>query len=75
MKFYRPLRWTDAQIIEEHQFAAELIAQEIPLAAPLIIDGQSLHQYQGYRFALFASLGGRAFDHESFDQLEQVGRF
>jgi len=44
-KFYRPGRWSDAQILEEHAFAAELAAQEIPLAAPwpLEVDGGSLH--------------------------------
>jgi len=43
-KFYRPARWSDAQILEEHGFATELAAQEIPVAAPwlLAIDRESL---------------------------------
>ena len=36
-KFYRPERWSDAQILEEHAFSAELAAEEIPIAAPLIL--------------------------------------
>ncbi|MGF1701855.1 serine/threonine protein kinase [Photobacterium makurazakiensis] len=74
-KFYRPQRWTDAQIAEEHQFTLELAEQEIPVAAPIIIDGQTLHHYNGHRFALFPSLGGRQFEVDNFDQLEWVGRF
>ena len=44
-KFYRPGRWSDAQILEEHTFAAELAADEVPLAAPwpLAPDARSLH--------------------------------
>ena len=44
-KFYRPARWTDAQILEEHGFARELAAAEVPVAAPLTlsVDAQSLH--------------------------------
>src|SRR4029453_13727889 len=41
-KFYRPARWTDAQILEEHAFAAELAAAEIPVVAPLAFDGRTL---------------------------------
>jgi Ser/Thr protein kinase RdoA (MazF antagonist) len=36
-KFYRPERWSDAQILEEHSFSAELAAEEIPVAAPLVL--------------------------------------
>ncbi|MBV7263945.1 serine/threonine protein kinase [Photobacterium sp. WH24] len=74
-KFYRPQRWSDAQIQEEHDFAAELAAQEIPLAAPLVMNGQTLHHYEHHRFALFPSVGGRQFEVDNADQLEQVGRF
>lgn len=75
VKFYRPERWSDAQIQEEHDFSAELAEQEIPIATPEIIDGRSLHHYKGYRFALFPSMGGRAFEVDNLDQLEEVGRF
>jgi Ser/Thr protein kinase RdoA (MazF antagonist) len=43
-KFYRPGRWSDAQILEEHSFANELAASEVPVAAPLslVLDKRSL---------------------------------
>lgn len=75
VKFYRPERWSQAQIQEEHDFTLELIEAEIPVAPPTIINGQTLHQYQGYLFALFASVGGRQFEVDNLEQLEGVGRF
>src|SRR6201747_1936445 len=57
-KFYRPARWTDAAIREEHAFAGELAAQEIPVVAPLLRDGGSLHVHQGVRYAVFLRGGG-----------------
>ena len=75
VKFYRPERWSDQQIQEEHDFSAALTEQEVPIATPVIIDGRSLHEYQGFRFALFPSIGGRAFEVDNLDQLESVGRF
>src|ERR1700678_1188187 len=52
-KFYRPARWSDAAIAEEHAFAAELAAQEIPVVAPLKPAGATLHFHRGFRYALF----------------------
>ena len=75
VKFYRPERWSEAQILEEHDFTLELIDAEIPIAPPLQIAGKTLHYYQGYLFALFASVGGRQFEVDNIDQLEGVGRF
>ena len=75
VKFYRPHRWTDEQIQEEHDYSLELAENEVPVAAPLIIDGKTLHQYKGFRMALFASIGGRAFEVDNLGQLEAVGRF
>ncbi len=75
VKFYRPERWTPEQINEEHQFALELADAEVPLAPPLVINGMSLHHYQGYHFALFDSVGGRQFEVDNEEQLEWVGRF
>ena len=49
VKIYRPQRWSTAQIQEEHQFAFELAAAEIPVVAPLCRDGQSVLPYQGYQ--------------------------
>lgn len=58
-KFYRPQRWSDAAIREEHQFSAELAALDIPVVAPLQRDGSSLFEHAGFRFALFPRRGGR----------------
>lgn len=74
-KFYRPQRWTNEQILEEHQFAKELQSQEIPVVAPLTINDSTLHDIAGYRFALFPSVGGREFEVDNLDQLEWMGRF
>ncbi|WP_417763383.1 serine/threonine protein kinase [Shewanella sp.] len=75
VKFYRPERWSKAQILEEHQFAAELLAEEFPIAAPVVIDGATLHEYQGYLFTLFPSMGGRQFEVDNLEQLFEVGQF
>lgn len=75
VKFYRPHRWTKEQIQEEHDFTLELIEHDIPVAPPIIINGQSLHEYNGYLFALFQSVGGRQFEVDNYEQLEWVGRF
>lgn len=74
-KFYRPQRWSEAQIREEHEFSFELEAHELPLVAPLKIDGESLFSYQGYHFAIFPCRGGRIFEVDNLDQLEWMGRF
>ncbi|GAA5783870.1 serine/threonine protein kinase [Chitiniphilus shinanonensis] len=74
-KFYRPGRWSDAQILEEHTFAAELAEREIPLVAPLSIDGVTLFRHAGFRFALFPRRGGRAPELDDHDTLEWLGRF
>ncbi|WP_218398069.1 serine/threonine protein kinase [Alteromonas lipotrueae] len=75
VKFYRPARWTDAQIIEEHSFAQELADSEIPIVAPLALNGKSLHHHGDYRFTVFPSVGGRQFENDNLDQLEWMGRF
>ncbi|WP_070970257.1 serine/threonine protein kinase [Vibrio sonorensis] len=75
VKFYRPERWSNEQIEEEHAFTQELVEADIPVAPPISIAQQTLHHYQGYRFSLFASVGGRQFEVDNFDQLEGVGRF
>ena len=74
-KFYRPARWTDAQILEEHAFAAELAAGEIPVVASLVLDGRTLHEFEGFRFAVFARRGGRPPELEDPSVLEWIGRF
>jgi Ser/Thr protein kinase RdoA (MazF antagonist) len=74
-KFYRPGRWTDAQIREEHDFALELAAAEIPLVPPLVIDGETLHEYEGFRFALFERRGGHAPELDDRETRLWLGRF
>ncbi|MEA1889904.1 MAG: serine/threonine protein kinase [Pseudomonadota bacterium] len=75
-KFYRPGRWTDQAIIEEHEFTQALAALEIPVIAPDKDDqGTSLHQYGHYRFALYPCRGGRAPELDNPEHLEQLGRF
>lgn len=59
-KFYRPERWTNVQILEEHSFSIEIADAEIPLIPPIKIDGQTLHEHGGFRFALYERRGGHA---------------
>ncbi|XOV79769.1 MAG: serine/threonine protein kinase [Aestuariibacter sp.] len=75
VKFYRPQRWSDAQINEEHQFTLELEEHEVPIAAPILLNNTTLNHYQGYAFAVFPSVGGRQFEVDNLDQLEWMGRF
>ncbi len=75
-KFYRPQRWTDAQILEEHEFAWELAEAEIDVVPPLRDDnGETLHHFGPYRIALFERRGGRPPQLDNRDHLEQLGRF
>jgi len=75
-KFYRPARWSDAAILEEHAFLQELTEAEIPVVAPLTdASGKTLLMYASYRFSLFPRQGGRAPDLERPEQLEWLGRF
>jgi Ser/Thr protein kinase RdoA (MazF antagonist) len=74
-KFYRPARWSDAAIREEHEFAGELAAQEIPVVAPLLRGGISLHVHRGFRYAVFPRRGGRWPELGVSDDREWVGRF
>jgi Ser/Thr protein kinase RdoA (MazF antagonist) len=74
-KFYRPGRWSDAAIGEEHAFALELAAQEIPVVAPIVRDGVSLHAHRGFRYAVFPRRGGRWPELGTADDREWIGRF
>lgn len=74
-KFYRPGRWPDEAILEEHEFSLELAGQEIPVVPPLVLDGATLHAHEGYRFAVFARRGGRWPELGSRDEREWMGRF
>ena len=73
-KFYRPGRWSDAAIAEEHAFALELADAELPMVAPLLIDGDTLRTHAGFRYALYPRRGGRAPELESADHLAWMGR-
>lgn len=76
VKFYRPARWTDAAILEEHQFALELQEHEIPVVAPWQNQQNiTLHTYQQFRFTLFPRWSGRALELDNLQQLEWMGRF
>ena len=75
-KFYRPQRWSNDAILEEHGFSIELAAREIPVVAPLATgDGATLHEHRGFRFALFPKRSGRAPELENPDTLRWLGRF
>lgn len=73
-KFYRPARWSDAAIEEEHDFALEFAEAELPVVAPLVIDGETLFEHGGFRYALYPRRGGRAPELESADNLQWMGR-
>lgn len=73
-KFYRPERWSDQAIDEEHAFTLELAEAELAVSTPLVIDGRSLHHHDGLRYALFAAVGGRAPETDDRDSLRQLGR-
>lgn len=75
VKFYRPGRWSDAAILEEHAFTLELADNEIPVVPPVRCAARTLHHFEGHRFALFPQRGGRAPDLDRDDTLEWMGRF
>ena len=90
-KFYRPGRWTDAQIQEEHDFAAELVTAEVPVVPPLNLQGQTLHHkafelqgekesshaesFQGFAYSVSERRGGRPPELDDGEVLEWIGRF
>lgn len=74
VKFYRPGRWSDAQIAEEHAFVLEMLAEELPVVAPLVIDARTLFAHAGFRFAVYPRQGGRAPEFGEPKILEWMGR-
>jgi Ser/Thr protein kinase RdoA (MazF antagonist) len=74
-KFYRPERWSREAILEEHAFTLELFERELPVVPPIIHQGNSLHRFEGFQFAIFNKHGGRAPELESASTLEWMGRF
>lgn len=73
-KFYRPGRWSDEAILEEHRFTQALGEREIPVTLPIEADDTTLHRFGGYRFALFPRQGGREPVLESAENLAWLGR-
>ncbi len=74
-KFYRPGRWSEAQILEEHSFSLELQEAEISIVAPIVNDqGTTLHTYEGFQFALFVRRGGYPPELDNLDNLLVLGR-
>ncbi len=74
LKFYRANRWSDAQILEEHEFALELASEELPVAAPLRLQGVTLHHHRDFRLAAFTLCPGAAPDLDAADARELLGR-
>jgi Ser/Thr protein kinase RdoA (MazF antagonist) len=76
VKFYRPGRWSDEAILEEHSFVQELHEAEIPAVGPLTLGGSStLQHYREWRFAVFPRRGGRAPEFADEETLEWMGRY
>jgi len=73
-KFYRPQRWSDDAILEEHDFALDLADQEIPVIPPLRRDGETLHHIGHHRVAVYECHGGRAPDLDNYELQTQLGR-
>ncbi len=74
-KFYRPGRWSDEAILEEHAYSCALAEAEMPVVAPLTFEGRTLQQFADYRFALFPRQGGRWPELDNMDNLHWLGRF
>ncbi|TQV71837.1 serine/threonine protein kinase [Exilibacterium tricleocarpae] len=80
-KFYRPARWSDEQILEDHAFTQELAMLEIPVVPPLSLDepdgGEpiTLARWGGFRFTLYPRKGGQAPELDNYDNLLILGRF
>ena len=74
LKFYRPGRWSDAAILEEHRFSQELLANDLSVVAPQLLAGTTLHRHGGHRFAIFPMQGGHAPEPGDRETLKQIGR-
>ena len=75
VKFYRPARWSDAQIGEEHEFVAQLVEREIPAVPALRLAGSTLNEFEGFRFAVYERCGGRSPELDRGDTLVRIGRY
>lgn len=75
VKVYRPERWTEEQIREDHEYTQELAELEISVVPPTIINGDTLHQFKGFSYAIYSRKGGRAPELDDLDSLHTIGRF
>ena len=75
VKFYRPGRWSDAAILDEHGFSLELADADVPVVAPMIVDGETLLRVKGYRYAVYPSVGGRWPELATTEDRAMLGRF
>jgi Ser/Thr protein kinase RdoA (MazF antagonist) len=75
VKFYRPERWSTAEILEEHAFSRELAAADVPAVPPIVVHGATLHHHDGFAFSVSPYRGGRSPELDDFEVLEWVGRF
>lgn len=75
LKFYRPDRWSEAHILEEHRYALELAAAEVPVVAPWVSQGRSLHHHAGFLYSVSPWRGGRRPELDDPEVLEWIGRF
>lgn len=73
-KFYRPDRWSDVAIYQEHDFSLAAKEDELPVIAPLVIDDETLFEFEGFRFALYPRQGGQSEQIERSEDFEQMGR-
>ncbi len=74
VKFYRPHRWTNQQILEEHSFIQELAEAEIPVVAAQSLHNSTLHTFKDFRFSVFRKQSGRAPELDSPEVLPWLGR-
>ena len=76
VKFYRPKRWSDEQILEEHHFSDELAGSDFPVVCPEKDgDGRTLLSHAGLKMALFERRGGRAPELDNLDNLHKLGQY
>lgn len=75
LKFYRPGRWCAEQILEEHRYAQDLVAAEVPVVAPLVLNGLTLHHHAGFAYSASPWRGGRRPELDDLEVLEWTGRF
>ncbi|TEW52150.1 serine/threonine protein kinase [Psychromonas algicola] len=73
VKFYRPERWNEQQLLEDHQFSERLLSAGLNLSAPIAFEGKTLHSFAGYYFALFNNLSARSLAVDNIDSLYDVG--